>query len=269
MWKYTINRGLWGLFFLSLATPAWAHDPVFSPGPHVLFKDGVEIHVGATRDKQDNATDDEQTLTFKYGLSGDWVIGAEIPYQRLKDDFTTRKGVGDIALSTKYRFWRNDSLGIQETAAVLLKVKLDSSTAQVSTDTTDFLIGATYGYESLKWYLWASVRYRFNQNQRALSRGNRLFVDAALGYRPEVHDYRAPDTVWLLELNGEFRDRNALNGIAINSSGGSRLFVSPGILWTVRNFAIKAGVQIPVWSNLDSFQPHPDYRASLELEWHL
>lgn len=269
MCKYFINRGISGLLFLLWAFPAWAHDPVFSPGPHVLFKDGIEIHVGATRDKRDNATDDEQTLTVKYGLSGDWVIGAEIPYQRVKDDFATQKGVGDMTLSTKYRFWRNDSLGIQETAAVLLKVKLNSSTAQVSTDTTDFLIGLTYGYESLKWYRWASVRYRFNQNQGALSRGNRLFIDAALGYRPEVHDYRAPDTVWLLELNGEFRDRNALSGISINSSGGSRLFVSPGIQWTVRNFSVKAGVQIPLWSNLDAFQPRPDYRASLELEWHL
>jgi len=62
---------------------------------------------------------------------------------------------------------------------------------------------------------------------------------------------------------------NALSGVTINSSGGSRLFVSPGIQWTVRNFSVKAGVQIPLWSNLDQFQPRPDYRASLELEWHL
>ncbi len=270
-----ISKYLWKV--ITIAFPAWlfltgslfAHDPVFSPGPHVLFKDGVEIHAGASRDKQDNATEDEQSLAFKYGLTGDWVAGVEIPYERSKDELATQKGVGDITLSTKYRFWRKDTMGAQESAAVLLKLKPDSSGAEVSTDTTDLMLGFTYGYESLKWYRWASMRYRFNQDRGDLQRGDRLFVDMAIGYRPQVHDYRAADTVLILELNGEIRERNALNGVDINASGGNQWFVSPGVLWTLRNFAVKAGVQIPIYSNLNGNQPRSDYRASLELEWHL
>ena len=247
----------------------WAHDPVFSPGPHVLFKDGVEIHVGTERDKADNARMDEQKLAFKYGLTGNWVVGIDLPYQKSQSKLATQKGVGDITLSTKYRFWRKDMLGAQESAAFLLNLKLDSSNAQLSTDSTDFMVGFTYGYESLKWYRWASMRYRFNQNRGGLQRGDRLFVDMAIGYRPQINDYRAPDTVFILELNGEFRGRNAMDGINIRTSGGNQWFISPGIMWTKRNIAIKAGIQIPAWSNLDPFQSRADYRASLELEWHL
>ena len=196
-------------------------------------------------------------------------MGIDLPYQRNKTNLISKKGIGDITLSTKYRFWRKDTLGAQESTALLLNLKLDSSDAQVSSDTTDVLMGFTYGYESLKWYRWANVRYRFNQNNDGLQRGNRLFVDMALGYRPHINDYRAPDTVLILELNGEFHGRNALNGVEIKSSGGNRWFVSPGIMWTLRNVAVKAGVQVPVWSNLNQFQPRSDYRASLELEWHL
>jgi len=254
---------------LGPAGNVWAHDPVFSPGPHLLFKDGVEIHAGGTRSEQGDATEDEQALTFQYGLTGDWVAGIELPYQRNRDAFDTRSGVGGITLSTKVRFWRHDTLGAQETAAILLKVKTDSFDNPVSTGTTDSLLGLTYGYESLKWYRWASARYRFNQDRDGLRRGNRLFVDFAGGYRPQVNDYREADTVWLLELNGEFTQRNALGGMELNDSGGSEWFVSPGIMWTVRNFAVKAGVQIPVYSNLHGDQPGSDYRVSLEFEWHL
>lgn len=257
------------LGWLLTSVNVFAHDPVFGPGPHVLFKDGVEIHLGTERNKSDSARTDMQKLAFKYGLTGDWVVGMDLPYQRDRANLTTRKGVGDITLSTKYRFWREDTLGAQQSAAILLNLKLDSSNAQVSTNTTDLLIGFTYGYESLKWYRWASMRYRFNQNRGGLRRGNRLFIDMAMGYRPQINDYRAPDTVLILELNGEFYERNALDGIDMAASGGNRWFVSPGIMWTLRNIAIKAGVQIPVWSNLDPFQPRSDYRASLELEWHL
>lgn len=40
-------------------------------------------------------------------------------------------GKGDIAVFTKYRFWRKDSLGLQESAAVLLKVITDTADSRV------------------------------------------------------------------------------------------------------------------------------------------
>jgi hypothetical protein len=75
--------------------------------------------------------------------------------------------------------------------------------------------------------------------------------------------------VWLLELNGEYSERNELNGNALANSGGNEVFVSPGVFWTLRNFAVKAGVQIPVLSRLNEDQQKTDYRARLILEWHL
>jgi len=259
---------------LLLTGTAFAHDPVFSPGPHVLFKEGFEVHAEFFQGEQGNEKESEQAVALKYGLSGDWVVGIEVPYQTNQNGSGTKQGVGDIALSTKYRFWRNDRLGVQETAAIIAKVKIDSGNKEVSSGTTDTLLGFTYGYESLKWYRWASIRYRFNQkrsfdNGNELQRGDRLFVDFVGGYRPQVNDYRAADTVWLLELNGEYSQRNALNSVNFNDSGGSQWFVSPGIMWTKRNFAIKTGVQIPVYSNLNGVQDNADYRVRLELEWHL
>jgi Putative MetA-pathway of phenol degradation len=253
---------------LLLTGRAFAHDPVFSPGPHVLFKDGVETNVEFARSEQGDETENEQAIELKYGITGDWVAGIELPYQTHRNDVGSQSGIGDITFSTKYRFWRNDTLGAQESAAVLLKVKLDSSDDEVATDTTDSLLGFAYGYESLKWYRWASVRYRFNQNKANLQRGDRWFVDLAGGYRPQVNNYREADTVWLLELNGEYGKRSALNGIDIGGSGGNQWFISPGIMWTLRNFAVKAGVQIPVYSALNGAQSRADYRARLEFEWH-
>jgi hypothetical protein len=252
---------------LVVTTSVFAHDPIFSPGPHVLFKDGIEAHVELATASQGDETEHEQALALKYGITGDWVVGIELPYHSQRDE-DRRRGIGDISLSTKYRFWRRDSLALQETAAILVKVKLDTAGNEVGTGTTDPLIGLSYGYESLKWYRWASVRYRFNQNHGELQRGNRWMIDLAAGYRAQVNDYRAADTVWLLELNGEYSQRSALNGIEINASGGNQWFISPGLMWTKRNFALKTGVQIPIYSSLNGEQSRADYRARLEFEWH-
>jgi len=251
-----------------------AHDPLFGIGPHVLFKGGLEIapatHVAKAGDR--NVT--ETGIDFTYGLTGDWAAGIELPYVNLDNGSADASGRGDVKLFTKYRFWRNDSLGAQESAAVLLRVDLDTAKGgtnpPLGTGTTDTILGLTYGYEGRKWYRWASVRYRLNgTNDAGLQRGQKLLFDLVGGIRFRPTGYLEPDTVWLLELNGEYGDRGDINGIGLINSGGTELFVSPGIFWTKRNFAIKAGVQIPVVSNLNGVQEKSDIRARLILEWHL
>ena len=75
--------------------------------------------------------------------------------------------------------------------------------------------------------------------------------------------------MWLLELNGEHGERNELNGAELANTGGTEWFLSPGIFWTLRNFAVKAGVQLPLVSSLYGNQQGSDYRLKIVLEWHL
>ncbi|WP_286838966.1 hypothetical protein [Spongiibacter sp.] len=51
--------------------------------------------------------------------------------------------------------------------------------------------------------------------------------------------------------------------------GGNQWFLSPGLMWTHQNFAFKAGLQLPVIDDLSADQEQDDYRAKIELEWHL
>lgn len=259
-----------GVAMFLLVTSVRAHDPVFALGPHVLYKGGIEIAPHFEQDKTAEERERDAVLELTYGLTGDWAVGFEIGYKELSEPGGQRDGVDDVRLFTKYRFWRRDTLGAQEAAAVLLALKPDSGGEQISTGTTDGLVGLAYGYEGRKWYKWASVRYRINgENEPRLRRGNRLFVDLVGGIRPRSTGYREPDTVWLLELNSEFTERAEQNGVKLAHSGGTEIFLSPGIFWTYRNFAVKAGVQIPIFDDLNGEQDSSDYRARLVLEWHL
>lgn len=256
------------------AGATWAHDPIFSPGPHVLYKGGVEVHLGVETEKAGPERENEAAVEVSYGLTANGVLGLELPYVRKDNGVMSDSGLGDVTLFTKYRFWRKDTLGAQESAAVLFRVKPDTaddkSITALGTGTTDTLAGLAYGYESRKWYRWASVRYRRNgQNDAGLRRGDRFFIDLVGGIRPRPTGYLEPDTVWLLELNGEYGKRAKLNGTVLADTGGNEWFLSPGIFWTRRNFAIKAGVQIPIASNLNGDQEKSDYRGRLILEWHL
>jgi hypothetical protein len=51
--------------------------------------------------------------------------------------------------------------------------------------------------------------------------------------------------------------------------GGNQWFLSPGLMWTYRNFAVKAGIQLPIFDDLAEDRHQGEYRARLELELHL
>ncbi|GMR06650.1 MAG: hypothetical protein BMS9Abin25_1265 [Gammaproteobacteria bacterium] len=257
-----------------MSSIAHAHDPIFSIGPHVLFKNGVEIAAGMATEKDGENNKQDLVLQLTYGLTGDWAAGIDLPYAFKEEGDESSNGNGDIAVFTKYRFWRKDSLGLQESAAVLLKVISDTAsenkTPSLDKGTTDTILGLTYGYEGRKWYRWASARYRFNgKNDMGIDRGDKLLLDLVGGIRPKLTSYLEPDTVWLLELNTEFGQRAELGGNDIANTGGTEAFISPGIFWTKRYFAIKAGVQIPVYSDLNGTQADSDYRARISFEWHI
>lgn len=255
---------------LALTAPARAHDPVFGIGPHVLYQGGVEVAAEAHRDQAGDDQESELGLELTYGLTGDWAAGVELPYVRVDGPSGADSGAGDVRLFTKYRFWRRDRLALQESMALFGKVKLDTAQDGLGTGTTDSILGLAYGYESRKWYRFASARYRRNGTaDNGLRRGDAWLVDLVGGIRPRRTGYLEPDTVWLLELNGEFIERATRNGARVADSGGTRWFLSPGIFWTLRNFAVKAGVQIPIAQDPNGDQEKIDYRAKLVLEWHL
>lgn len=257
-----------------VSSPSYAHDPNFGIGPHVLFKDGFEVAAEVIDAKSGSNREQEIALNVTYGITGDWAFGVDIPYAFKYNTVESSSGVGDVALFTKYRFWREDSLGLQESAAVFMKVITDTAakntSPSLSKGTTDTIVGLTYGYEGRKWYRWASARYRLNgTNTSGVNRGDKLLIDFVGGIRPDPTGYLEADTVWLLELNGEFGQQHKQNGVTNVNSGGSEWFISPGIFWTKRNFAIKAGVQIPIASNLKGNQDKSDYRAKMSFEWHM
>jgi len=258
------------IFFLLSSHSIQAHDPVFGLGPHVLFKDGIETALEINANKSDQAF----AAGITYGITGDWSIGLDLPYVYKDNGIDSSSGIGDLSVFTKYRFWRKDSLGLQESAAVFLKVINDTAknnqTPKLDKGVTDSILGFTYGYEGRKNYRWASIRYRNNAtNALGIERGDKILLDFVVGIRPTLTGYREADTVWLLELNAEYGKRSKFSNTVLTDTGGNVWFLSPGIFWTKRYFAVKAGVQIPIIKNLYGNQKSSDYQASITFEWHL
>ncbi len=260
----------------AVSAPGAAHNPIFTPGPHLVYKGGLEASVEYFQDRASGAgateTGREAKLGFEYGLSADWTAELDLPYADNKTDNADASGLGDIVLRSRYRFLRLSSPGLQRSAALLAQVKLPTgdgdSNPRLGSGSTDFLGGLLYGYESRRWYYNLAARYRLNtEGGGGLEKGDRQFLDVIGGVRPFLTGYRQPDAVVFLELNFENAGRDQLNSTDLANSGGWELFLSPGLFATYRNVALRTGVQIPIAENLNGRQPESDYRFKFELKY--
>ena len=255
---------------------AHAHNPIFTPGPHVTYEGGLEVTLGYERDRTSGAgrteTGQAGVLELEYGITADWAMELEAAVLDRQKDAGAATGLGDIALRSRYRFHRRDTFGVQRSAALLVQINLptgdDDTRPPLGTGSTDVMAGLLYGREGRRWYYNAAARYRFNsEGAGGLKKGDRQFLDLVGGVRPVLTGYREPDTVVFLEMNWENAGRDEIDGAARADSGGWELFLSPGVFWTVRNVAVRAGVQIPVARGLNGDQASSDYRIKVQFRY--
>ncbi len=171
---------------VAIATPAAAHNPIFTPGPHLVYGGGLEVTIGYARDRASGAGEEEtgQEVEFEleYGLTADWTAEMELPLVDKDSNGDSASGLGDIVLRSRYRFLRLDTPGLQRTAAVLGQIKLptgdDDRTPRLGSGSTDFVGGLLYGHESRRWYYNLAARYRLNtKGGGGLEKGDKQFLD--------------------------------------------------------------------------------------------
>ncbi len=242
------------LTFLLIASLT-AHEPLFGLGPHTIYEAGyameseLESHEGTLMNH----------FELLYGINPDWAVTLALPYNFETSD------IGRVVLRSKFRFYREDIKGASRQAALHAGAVLPQEGA---INVTDYFAGLSVGYESRRYYFFASLRYRYNNATSSLERGNVFKYDIAYGIRPWLLHYLQPDPVFLVELNGDTMGQNSVSGTSDANSGGAVLSISPGLLFSYRNIMLKGGVKIPVYNGLNGRQSLPDKEYVLGLEFH-
>jgi hypothetical protein len=82
------------------------------------------------------------------------------------------------------------------------------------------------------------------------------------GHHEHQHGKRAPFTLDLvLELNGEWHDKQYVAGVADPNSGGTTVYLSPGVRVGVDRFSGFLSVGVPIVNQHNGLQSKPDYRV--------
>jgi hypothetical protein len=212
------------------------------------------------------------TENFKVSVSAPVVFGAE-PFTPARVSPFTPMG-GDFEGLAIWRFHRQDTgVGSRfETAAiggVLVPGQHDGGGPLKHLHSAPgALAGIVSGIASRSHYAWAGVSYQRYAESHMDRKPDLLFYSAVYAYRPP--SWRT-DSGWdwrvFGELTGEKAGTLQRSGLTLPNGGSHQLFIGPTTLGVFKNYAVSAGIQVPVYQAVSPIYPRERVRFAVNFSY--
>ncbi len=219
-----------------------------------------------------------------YGATSDVVLFGVLPYLDKELDLTmpggqrvTRgsNGIGDAQLFARYTAFQKDMRGSNFRVAPYIGIKLptgDDDTSdsfgllpqplQLGSGSWDPFGGVVATYQTLDYQVDAQVSYKANTKANGFEFGDEFHFDASLQYRlwPRELGAGVPGFLYgVAETNLLHQAKNEIGSTKDPDSGGTKLFLSPGLQYVTKRWILEAIVQIPVVQDLNGTALKDDY----------
>jgi hypothetical protein len=133
---------------------------------------------------------------------------------------------------------------------------------QLGSGSWDPFGGLVVTYQTLDFEIDAQIAYQANTEANGFEFGDVARADASIQYRvlPRELGPGVPAFVYgVLEANLIHRGRNDVGGVENPNSGGTTLFLVPGLQYASRRWVLEAAVQVPVVQNLNGAALEKDF----------
>lgn len=218
-----------------------------------------------------------------YGATPRLAVFGVLPYTDKELDFTvsgnrlgrSASGIGDVSLFGRFTLIQRDQPGRTFRVASFLGVKAPTGDddkrdglgrlppgLQPGTGAWDVFGGVVATYQVLARQVDGQISYRVNNQANGFDPGDEVRLDGSLQYRlwPRTLGAGVPDFLHgVLEMNLLHRDKNEFNGERDENSGGTTLFIAPGLQYVTKRWIVEGVIQLPVMQNLNGNALESDY----------
>ena len=218
-----------------------------------------------------------------------WVFPVVVPYNFLSDKLqvrlilpfisgslqnneaikvrSTNSGIGDVDFSAKYEVFRKDGKNKTFRIASRFGLKLptgdDDNVPSLGRGSVNYYVSSVAGFLRGRIGLYAEGIYAINTSNSNIDFGNELSYNFAFGYRLFPKNYKtypSPQLNGFIELNGSTANKNKLLDEILDSTGGTTIFLSPGIQFIGgRRWLIETTFQYPIINKPNGIQLATDW----------
>ena len=238
---------------------------------------------GADRDRTSQAA----VSVLGYGVTNKLVLFGVLPYLDNELKITTggqrvtrsTNGFGDLSVFGRYTVVQRDRPGRNFRVAPFFGIKAPTGeddetdalgrlppSVQVGSGSWDPFVGVVATYQTLGYQVDSQFSYRANNEANDFEAGDVIRLDGSLQYRlrPRELTGGVPGFLYgVIEANLIHRDKNRVGGSTDPNSGGTTLFLTPGVQYVTKRWIVEGAVQIPVSQDLNGTALENDYVARI------
>jgi len=219
-----------------------------------------------------------------YGVTADLAVFGVLPYLDKELDVTTpggqratrsTSGIGDARLFGRHTIFKNNFPGGNFRIAPFAGIELPTgdnddrdslgdlpATLQLGSGSWDPFGGVVATYQTLDYQLDAQVSYKANTEADNFEFGDEVRIDASVQYRlwPRELTGGVPGFLYgVLESNLIYQGKNEIGGADDPNSGGTTLFIAPGLQYVTKRWILEAIVQLPAFQDLGGTALEDDF----------
>ena len=219
------------------------------------------------------------TTVMAYGVTSKLALFGVVPvtFKELQTQEGKRhaNGVGDARLVARFTVYKKDAVGKTYRIAPFIGVKAPTgddtrtdelgllpASLQPGTGSWDVFGGLIATYASVDWNLDFQASYRANTRGGDFERGDVARADASFQYRLLPRELSRDDKGYVygvLEANLVHSKRMRSNGIQDLNTGGTTLYLVPGLQYATRRWIAEVAVQFPVIQDLNGSALERDF----------
>lgn len=297
VWFSFVQQGLRAVVLLLLltvlTTPVFAAPITFNTALPVAQGEGVfRAQFKYLTASDDGPGDRDLTVAIVplvgvYGLTEKWALFGILPYLNKKLEVNTPSGrrtrevsgLGDATFLARYTVFQQDRPG--QTFRVAPFVGLETPTGedkeqdslgrlpqplQLGSGSWDPLLGVVTTWQTLERQIDAAFSYKLNTKANGFEFGDVARFDLSYQHRiwPRELGSGVPAFVYgVLESNLIWQGHNEVDGHDDPDSGGTTLYLAPGIQWVTKRTVLESAVQIPLIQDLNGNALENDFILTL------
>ena len=242
---------------------------------------------GADKDRTARAA----VSVLGYGVNSKLAVFGVLPYRDNELKVTvggqrrTRaaSGFGDLTVFGRYTVIQRDRPGRNFRVAPFAGIKAPTgeddkrdafgllpASVQLGSGSWDPLAGVVLTYQTLKYQVDGQFSYQAKNEANGFEAGDVARLDASLQYRllPRKFTGGLPNFLYgVIEVNLIHQGKDRVSGSADSNSGGTRLFLTPGVQYVTKRWIAEGAVQIPVSQDLNGTALENDYIARVSVRF--
>lgn len=205
-----------------------------------------------------------------YGILDDLSLALFVPYNlKNRSGPLHSSGVGDLLLQAEYGYYNltyREAI-FQTTVVGAIQFPTGSSIKNPPTGngSCSYFLGTTFAYLTPNWYAFASPGALITTTRHGTKFGNSYLYQ--WGFARYIGPLSPPGWVFdlMVEFDGQYVERDRIDGKTDPDSGGNSLFVTPSIWLSSNRWIFQWGIGFPLIQNLNGKQDKSTYSIAYNL----